>query len=138
MTETQSRPEWREMKIDGFMGLIGPLLSLREADGTMVYGLNTGPGHQNFAGAVHGGVVIGLIDQAVALVAWKATDRRPTVTVQMDVQFMAAAGAGSLLQARVKIRHRTGHLMFLDAQVHCDDTHIAAASAIMKISGKVD
>lgn len=138
MTEKPTPAEWREMKIDGFMGLIGPLLSLREADGTMVYGLNTGPSHRNFEGIVHGGVVTSLIDQAVALVAWKAADRRPTVTVQMDVQFMAAAKAGSLLQARVTIRQTTRHLMFLDTQVHCDDTHIAAAGAIMKISDKVD
>lgn len=138
MIETPSQPEWRQAKIDGFMGLIGPLLSLREADGTMAYGLNTGPTHQNSIGLVHGGVITSLIDQAIALVAWKAADRRPAVTVQMNVQFTSAAKSGSFLQARATIRHATRHLMFVDAQVRCDDATIASASAIMKILDKVN
>lgn len=138
MTQTPSQPEWRHAKIDGFMGLIGPVLSQRQADGAMVYGLNTGEAHQNLVGLVHGGVITSLIDQAIALVAWKAADRRPVVTVQMDVKFMTAAKPGSFLQARATIRHTTRHLMFVDAQVHCDDVLIASASAIMKISDKVN
>lgn len=136
MTEKTAPSKWRELAIDGFMGLIGPLSSARQEDGCIVYGLPTSEAHQNAMGLIHGGVISSLVDQATALVAWKAIDRQPLVTIQLDVRFLSAAKAGDFLLARCKIRHSTRTLMFVDAEVECEGKTIATASTIMKISNK--
>lgn len=134
MDQSQTAPdEWRELAIDGYMGLVGPLLT-RRIDGAKVYALRTGAQHRNAIGLVHGGVISGLIDQVVALEAWNASGRQPMVTVQIDVRFLGAARPGDLLEGRAQVRHRTQSLMFVDADLRCGEAAIATASAILKIS----
>jgi len=130
-----STDTWRNVAIDGFIDLIGPLMSRSEND-QKIYGLQTGPQHVNAVGIIHGGVVTSLLDQTMAMEAWKAAKRQPTVTVQMDTRFIAAAKAGDLLETRVNIRHGTKSMMFVDADVYCTDRLIATATAVMKIIRK--
>ncbi|MBL4807505.1 MAG: PaaI family thioesterase [Rhodobacteraceae bacterium] len=82
---------------------------------------------------IHGGVITSILDQAIALEAWNAADRNPTVTVQMDTRFLKASHAGDFLEVSVKIRHMTRSLIFVDAKMYCGLSQIADASAIMKI-----
>lgn len=134
MEQPQTAPdEWRELKIDGYMALVGPLLT-RRIDGARVYALRAGAQHRNAIGLVHGGVITGLIDQVIALVAWNASDRQPMVTVQIDTRFLGASRPGDLLEGRAQIRHRTQSLMFVDADLRCGEAPVATASAIMKIA----
>ncbi len=119
------------------MAHIGPLLRAEatdEAGAGPVYALQTSALHQNPIGLVHGGVLTSLLDQAIAIVAWTAADRRPTVTVQMDTRFLAAARAGDFLEVRPRIRHATRSLLFVDADLTVGATTVATASAIMKIT----
>ncbi|UOA29413.1 PaaI family thioesterase [Pseudosulfitobacter sp. DSM 107133] len=125
---------WREMKIDGFMALIGPLLRATDADRNHSYALQTGAQHKNHLGIVHGGVLTSLLDQVIAITAWNAADRQPTVTVQMETRFLGAARAGDLLKVHPSIRQATRSLIFVDADITCDGRQIASASAVMKIS----
>lgn len=137
MTETDTAlAQWRIMKIDGFMGLVGPLLKSKQPEDRNLYGLQTNEMHKNAIGIVHGGVITSLLDQVIAIEAWNAADRQPTVTVQMDTRFLGAAKAGDFLETRAKICHATRSLMFADADVTCGTTPIANATAIMKISKK--
>ncbi len=126
------QPPWRAAKLDGFMGLIGPIQT-RRIDGTKHYGLQTDARHRNGIGTVHGGVVTSLLDQVIALETWNAAGRQPTATVQMDTRFLGAARAGDFLEATATIRRMTGSLAFVDAQVSRGDDILATATAIMKI-----
>lgn len=126
--------DWREMKIDGFMALIGPLLRATGADRTHSYALQTGTQHKNHLGIVHGGVITSLLDQVIAITAWNAADRQPTVTVQMETRFLGTARAGDFLEIHPAIRQATRSLIFVDADITCDGRQIASASAVMKIS----
>jgi len=125
---------WKPIRIEGFMGQIGPLLRSTGIEDRNTYGLQTNDGHKNHIGLVHGGVLTSLLDQVVAIVAWNAADRQPTVTVQMDTRFLGAARAGDFLEARARIRHNTRSLIFVEADITSSKRPVASASAIMKIS----
>lgn len=134
MTQAKPTPAgWRELKLDGFMRHIGPLLKSTKPEDRRVYGLQMGERHKNGLGHIHGGVITSFLDQVIALEAWEAADRRPTVTVQMDTRFLSAAHIGDLLEARAQVRHATRSMMFVDADLCCGTTSIACASAVMKI-----
>jgi uncharacterized protein (TIGR00369 family) len=133
-TQDIATQEWREMKIDGFMTLIGPLLRTKDADQHCRYALQTNESHKNHLGIIHGGVLTSLLDQVIAITAWNAADRQPTVTVQMETRFLGVARAGDFLTLQPSIRQATRSLVFVDADITCDDRLVASASAVMKIS----
>nr|WP_183487113.1 PaaI family thioesterase [Martelella radicis] len=118
------------------MAGIGPLHARRRQDGGFTYALETGEAHANALGLVHGGVITGLVDQAIALVAWHAAGRAPVVTVQIDTRFAASAKPGARLEAKANVRHVAGSLVFLDAEVCEGERTVALATAVMKIARK--
>ncbi|MFW2544968.1 PaaI family thioesterase [Primorskyibacter sp. 2E107] len=137
MTDQDIPPDgWKPIRIEGFMGQIGPLLRSTRIEDRNTYGLQTNEGHKNHIGLVHGGVLTSLLDQVIALVAWNSADRQPTVTVQMDTRFLGAARAGDFLETRATIRHGTRSLIFVDADITSANGPVASASAIMKISSQ--
>ena len=137
MSMQDSAPQgWKPVKAAAFMELIGPLLRSTKLEGKNTYGLQTNDRHNNPIGLVHGGVLTSLLDHVVALAAWNAAGRVPTVTIQMDTQFLGAAKSGDFLEARASIRHLTRSLVFIDAEVFCANGPIASASAILKILQK--
>lgn len=139
MTKPDCLPKgWSVLKIDGFMTLIGPFLRSKDQDDATIYGLQTTAHHKNHLGIVHGGVLTALLDQAIAITAWNAVDRQPTVTVQMDTRFMGAVKAGDFLEIHPVVDHVTRSLVFVSAQVVCNDVVIARASAVMKVSKQVE
>lgn len=127
--------DWRELSIPGFISMIGPVRS-RRVDGSKTYSLQTTANHENAIGVIHGGVITSLLDQVMAMEAWQAADRSPTVTIQMDTRFLASATSGDLLEANVTIRHATRSMMFVDAEITADDALIATATSVMKIIKK--
>lgn len=136
MTGTREERNWKALNAGAFMAMLGPLTKVQDEDGSLVYALQTRSEHENALGLIHGGVITALLDQAVSMVAWTAAGRAPTVTVQMDTRFVSAARPGAFLQARSKIRHQSGSLMFLDAEVSDGENPVALATAVMKILRK--
>ena len=134
MTQLTEQTDWKELKAGPFMDGIGPILKTRALDGSKIYGLRTDASHCNAIGSVHGGVVTGVLDQAIAIEAWNAANRQPTVTLQMDT----AARAGDLLEASATLRHATRSMLFVDADLHAGERLVATATAVMKIIAKKD
>ncbi len=129
-----SLDDWEIAKIKGFASLVGPLLRPVKRDARTRFGLQTNEMHGNPIGLIHGGVMTTLLDQVIAIAAWNAADRRPTVTVQMDTRFLGSAKAGDFLETRAEVRHQTRSLIFVDGEVLRGDTSVATATAVMKIS----
>lgn len=135
MTPSEILPaNWRDLKIEGFMGLLGPLLRSTRPGESNLFGLQTREAHRNPNGQVHGGVLTSLLDHVIAIEGWQAAGRRPTVTVQMDTRFLGAVQVGDLLEVRANVRQAGRSLIFVDADVCCGDRQIASATAVMKIS----
>jgi len=124
---------WRTVAVPGFIDLIGPLLRSTRADEKDLYALQTNDTHANPIGMIHGGVIAALLDQVMAISAWNAAGRQPTVTVQMDTRFLGSARAGDLLESRASVRHATRSLLFVDGEVSCAGKPVASATTVMKI-----
>lgn len=122
---------WRPRIVPGLIGLVGPLYTRQEAGG-WAYALLPSTAHLNPAGLVHGGLLATLADHALSAIAWQASGRVPCVTVQLDTQFLAAAQAGQLLEARGRVLRATGSLVFLQGAISVAGEEVLSASAIVK------
>ena len=123
---------WKSRSLEGFFGLVGPLWTRKE-EGAWAYGFVAEKKHTNPAGIVHGGMLATLIDHALSAIAWEANDRHPCVTVQLDVQFLAAVQPGRLVEARGRIVRRTSSLVFMQGNLTVKSEEVATASAVLKV-----
>jgi len=129
-----AREGWKPRTLAGFFGLVGPLWTRRE-DAGWAYAFVAEDRHTNPAGAVHGGMLTTLLDHALSAIAWEASERRPCVTIQLDVQFLAAVHPGQFVVARGRIVRKTGSLVFMQGSLHVEGAEVAAASMILKVLG---
>jgi acyl-CoA thioesterase len=98
-------------------------------EGRAVVALTLAPRHLNSWSVVHGGVLMTLLDVAMA-VAGRSPD--PAVgggaTVEMKVSFLQPAKAGSHLLASAQAFHRSGSMAFCDGEVRDLDGNLIAKS----------
>lgn len=123
---------WKARTLPGFFGLVGPLWTKKEGD-TWAYAFLAEEKHTNPAGIVHGGMLTTLLDHALSVIAWEANDRKPCITVALDVQFLAPARPGDLVAARGRIVRQASSLIFMQGGLTVDGRDIAAACAILKL-----
>lgn len=123
---------WKPRELPGFIQTAGPLWTRRDGE-TWAYGIQTGPGHANPAGLVHGGLLATLLDHAISSVAWQAIGRRPCVTVQLDTHFLAAATPGQFVEARARVLRATRSLVFMQGSLAAGELEVATACAVLKI-----
>ena len=123
---------WKPRALDGFIGSVGPLWTRKEAE-AWAYGFVATSQHTNPAGIVHGGLLMTLIDHALSAIAWEDADRRPCVTIQIDVRFLDAVRPSVLIEARGRVVRRTATLSFTEGQITVGTNVVATASALLKI-----
>ncbi len=125
---------WKPRTLPGFFGLVGPLWTRREGEG-WAYAFVAEDRHTNPAGVVHGGMLGTLLDHALSAIAWEASERRPCVTIQFDVQFLAAVHPGHFVVARGRVVRKTSNLVFMQGSLVVEGAEVAAASMILKVLG---
>jgi len=109
----------------------------RRGDATATeYGLLTEKKHLNSAGTVHGGFLVTLIDQFISIEAWKAVNRKPMATIQLDTHFVGAVRQGEWLVGRAIVEQQTRSMVFLSAQLSTVQGPVARAQGIMKLLTK--
>ena len=123
---------WKPRTLDGFIGSVGPLWTRKEGE-AWAYGFVATSQHTNPAGIVHGGLLMTLIDHALSAIAWEDADRRPCVTVQIDVRFLDAVRPLALIEARGRVVRRTATLSFTEGQLTVGANVVVTASALLKI-----
>jgi len=126
------RSGWKQRSLEGFFGLVGPMWTKREGD-SWAYGLVVEAQHTNPAGIIHGGALMTLIDHALSAIAWEAAQRRPCVTVQLDVQFVAAVRPAKLVEARGRVVKRAASLVFMQGNLTVEGEEVVTANAILKV-----
>jgi uncharacterized protein (TIGR00369 family) len=73
------------------------------------------PDHMNSFGVVHGGVLMTLLDVAMATAARSVTPEHGVVTIEMKTSFMRP-GSGPLI-AKGHLLHQSRSMAFVEAQV---------------------
>jgi acyl-CoA thioesterase len=102
--------------------------------GRAVVALDLAPRHLNGWSVAHGGVLMTLLDVAMA-VAGRSLDPAAGVgvTVEMKTTFVQPANAGSRLMASAHAYHRSGTMAFCDGEVRdAGERLIAKAMGIFK------
>jgi uncharacterized protein (TIGR00369 family) len=96
-------------------------------DGRAVIALDLAPRHLNSWSVAHGGVLMTLLDVAMA-VAGRSLDPRAGggVTVEMKTNFLQPANAGTRLIASGHAYHRAGTMAFCDGEVRDTDGRLIA------------
>jgi acyl-CoA thioesterase len=102
--------------------------------GRAVVALNLEPWHENSWSVAHGGVLMSLLDVAMA-VAGRSRDTQAGggVTVEMKTSFLQPAKAGSRLIVSAHAFHHSNTMAFCEAEVRdTDDRLIAKAMGTFK------
>jgi uncharacterized protein (TIGR00369 family) len=123
---------WKPRTLPGFFDLVGPLWTKKEGD-SWAYGIVAEDKHVNPAGIVHGGMLATLLDHALSAIAWEANERKPCITIALDVHFLAPARPGQFVAARGRIVRQASSLVFMQGSLTVDGDEIATACAILKI-----
>jgi len=113
------------------MGGLSRLLGIRPGtigDGRCSFALTVAPHPMNPYGAVHGGVVYSLVDQAMggALFSRLEPGERCT-TLEIKINYLASVTAGELT-AQASVLQRTKRTGVLEAKVHGDGGTLVAAA----------
>ncbi|MFC0384958.1 PaaI family thioesterase [Muricoccus vinaceus] len=123
---------WSTRPPMGFSGFTGPMWSRPEGDG-WAYGVLADERHANGHGIVHGGMLVTLLDNTLGLTVWNATGQRPSVTMQLNTHFLAAAHPGEFLEARGEILRIAKSVVFVRGTLSVGDRAVAAADGIWKV-----
>ena len=113
---------------------LGHLIARPEPPNGARLRLIAGPRHANFAGGVHGGAILTLIDVALFTGACIALgkDFGGAVTLDLSCQFIRAGRVGEPLDAVVEVLRETARLVFLRGTVVQGERLIAAFSGTLR------
>jgi acyl-coenzyme A thioesterase PaaI-like protein len=109
-----------------------PLWTRREGD-AWAFAFEARAAHANGSGAIHGGMLATFMDHALGLTVREAVDRMPVATIQLDLQYLAAARPGMLVEARGEVLRRTRSVVFVRGALTAEGAVILAASGIWKV-----
>jgi uncharacterized protein (TIGR00369 family) len=123
---------WEIANHTPFGELVGPIWHRRVGDDLHV-GFVVAQKHLNIAGNLHGGMLMTLADQAMAVAARGATGGKRHATIDLNMQFVGAVRLGEFVEARPEIVRATRSVVFMQAKMRVGDRLIATTSGIWKI-----
>ncbi len=123
---------WEQAKSSAFGELVGPVW--RREDGERLrFGFVVAPKHINRAGNVHGGMLMTLADQAMAMAGRKVNGARRQATMELNIQFVGPAHLGEFVEAHPEVVRMTRSVIFLAVKMYVGSRIVAAATGIWKI-----
>jgi uncharacterized protein (TIGR00369 family) len=110
------------------------VLDFDEAKGTIRLSFVATDAFLNPAGAVQGGILVAMLDDAMGLALWIMNgEETRSVTIDLSVSFLAAARPG-LLYGEGKVVQRGKTIAFLEAQLSdLDGRILARATASVRV-----
>ena len=124
---------WTLLSGTHFHVAAGPYWVRRE-NGKRIVGLLGEERHGNgHVGTIHGGVLATFADIALGIGAVDAASTRDCVTLQLQLQFAAAASIGSFLSCRPELVRRTSQVVFMRGLIMAGERTIASADGIWKL-----
>jgi uncharacterized protein (TIGR00369 family) len=124
---------WQEIvNPTAFGDLVGPIW--RREDGERLrFGFVAAPKHLNRAGNLHGGMLMTLADQAMAMTARKASGSKRHATIELNIQFVGAVRLGDFVEAHPEIVRATRSLVFMQAKMFVGSRVVVTTNGIWKI-----
>lgn len=121
--------------IDPFEIHVGPVYE-KGAKGKKRYALRVDSRHVNGRGVVHGGMYLTFADAALGQAVWDATDRAPSVTLNMQAQFLRGAAVGDLLEVEPEVVRKTRALLFIRGDFTVEGQTVFTVQSLWKLLGE--
>ena len=116
----------------GFEALVGPLY-LRRLAGVVRLGFRVADKHLNPRQTLHGGMMMTLIDDAIAMAVGMETASAAMATVSLNGDFLGAAKSDEWIEAEGDVVRRTRELVFTRGTIFCGERTLFTASGVWKI-----
>ncbi|HEY1836857.1 MAG TPA: PaaI family thioesterase [Rhizomicrobium sp.] len=121
--------------IDPFEVFIGPVFE-RGAPGDKTFALPIDARHVNARGVIHGGLLMSFADCALGQAVWDVTDRAPSVTLNMQGQFLKPAKTGDIVLVKPELVKRTKAFVFMRGDFIVQNDTIFAVTSVWKLLGQ--
>jgi uncharacterized protein (TIGR00369 family) len=127
---------YRETKlVDPFELFVGPVFE-RGDPPSRTFALPVDERHVNMRGIIHGGMLMTFADAAIGQAVWDFTDHAPSVTLNMQSQFLKPARAGDLIAVTPELIRKTRSLVFMRGDFKVGGETIFAATSVWKLLGQ--
>jgi uncharacterized protein (TIGR00369 family) len=124
---------WEEIvNHTAFGDLVGPVWR-SEQDGKPRFAFIVAPKHLNRSGNLHGGMLMTLADQAMAMTARAATGGKRHATIELNIQFVDGVKLGEFVVAHPEVVRATRSVVFMEAKMFVGERLVVTTSAIWKI-----
>ena len=124
---------WEEVvNHTAFGELVGPIWR-NDADGKSRFGFTVAPKHLNRSGNLHGGMLMTLADQAMAMLARQAVGSKRHATIELNIQFVGGVKLGEFVVACPEVVRATRSIVFMQAKMFVEDRLVVTTSGIWKI-----
>lgn len=120
--------------IDPFEVFIGPVFE-KGQPGEKTFALPIDERHVNARGVIHGGMLMTFADAALGQAVWDVTDRAPSVTLNMQGQFLKPAKVGEVVTVTPELIRRTKSFVFMRGDFRVGSETIFAATSVWKLLG---
>ena len=120
----------------GFMKHNGGVLFKTMSENEYQFKTTIKENHLNAAGIAHGGFIAALIDAGAGTAAHRSAEKKPCVTISLELKFISPARLGQELIGKTKIQKKTKSMIFLTCEMFVDKKIVATASGIWKILNK--
>ena len=121
--------------IDPFEIHVGPAFAQGEP-GARRYAFQVRPEHCNMRGVVHGGMLMTLADMTLGQAVWDVTDKAPSVTLNMQSQFLKSAKAGDWIEVVPELTRRTRAFVFMRGDFTVNGEIVMTTSSVWKMLGQ--
>lgn len=95
---------------------------LESGDGKARIRIETQESWANPYGIVQGGILVGLLDNAIGPAGWTAVDHRPTTTLSMAVHYQRPTRPGKTLLGIAEVVHKTRRFLTIEARLEDEKT----------------
>ena len=123
---------WEVVQTTAFGDLVGPIW-MREEGEHLRFGFVVAPKHLNRAGNLHGGMLMTLADQSMAIAARKATGAKRHATIELNTQFIGSVQLGQFVEAQAEVVRATRSVVFMEVKMFVDRRIVVSANGIWKI-----
>ena len=115
-----------------FGELVGPVWRHKEGERPR-FGFVVAPKHLNRAGNLHGGMLMTLADNAMAITAREASGAKRHATIELNIQFIGAVRLGEFVEAHPEVARATRSLVFMQAKMFVGTRLVVTTNGIWKI-----